>query len=108
MLDVQNGDTLLLRGVAQDTYEKEGQKRRPTLSEARKIRVVDQDVFEQAIRQQASTLRQNVARLEIGQKETINEKELNNIVQSQKSVTDRIDQAQKQQRNSSIDWIETA
>ena len=95
LLDVQNGDTLLLRGVAQDSFEKEGQKRRPTLSEPRRIRVVDQDVFEQAIRQQASTLRQNVARLEIGQKETINEKELNNIVQAQKSVTDRIDQAQK-------------
>ena len=95
LLDVQNGDTLLLRGVAQDSFEKEGQKRRPTLSEARRIRVVDQDVFEQAIRQQTSTLRQNVARLETGQKETINEKELNNIVQAQKSVTDRIDQAQK-------------
>ena len=95
LLDVQNGDTLLLRGVAQDAFEKEGQKRRPTLSEPRRIRVVDQDVFEQAIRQQASALRQNVARLEIGQKETINEKELNNIVQAQKSVTDRIDQAQK-------------
>jgi hypothetical protein len=95
LLDVQNGDTLLLRGVAQDSFEKEGQKRRPTLSEPRRIRVVDQDVFEQAIRQQASTLRQNVARLEIGQKETINEKELNNIVQAQKSVTDRIDQSQK-------------
>ena len=95
LLDVQNGDTLLLRGVAQDAFEKEGQKRPPALSEPRRIRVVDQDVFEQAIRQQASTLRQNVTRLEIGQKETINEKELNNIIQAQKSVTDRIDQAQK-------------
>ena len=94
-MELQNGDMLLLRGTAQDAFENEGKKRNSTLSEPRKIRVVDQAVFEQNIRQQTSALRQNIARLEIGQKETRNEKEINNNIQSQKSVTDRIDQAQK-------------
>lgn len=91
----KSGDTLLLRGMAQDRFETEGIKRRVTLSEPRRIRIVDQDVFEQNIRQQTNTLRQNVARLEINQKETIEQTEITNSIQSQKNLSDRIDQTQK-------------
>ena len=94
-MDVKSGDTLLLRGMAQDQFETEGKKRQAVLSEPRRIRIVDQDVFEQNIRQQTNILRQSVARLETSQKETIEEKEITNLIQSQKGISDRIDQAQK-------------
>lgn len=94
-MDVQSGDTLFLRGTAQDLFEEAGKKRQAALSEPRRIRVVDQGVFEQNIRQQTNVLRQNVARLEASQKETIEEKEITNSIQSQKGLSDRIDQAQK-------------
>ncbi|MCE9619723.1 MAG: hypothetical protein K8R92_07415 [Planctomycetes bacterium] len=94
-LEVKSGDTLFLRGTALDLYERDGQKRKPAASEPRRIRVVEQDVFEQNIRQQTSALRQAAARLEMAQKDAIDEKDVGNAIQSQKSLSDRIDQAQK-------------
>ncbi len=94
-MDIQNGDTLLLRGIASDQYEKDGEKRQATLSEPRRIRIVDKETFEQNIRQQTNILRQNITRLEMGQKENINEQKTENTIQTQKSLSDRIEQAQK-------------
>ncbi len=94
-LEVRGGDTLFLRGVAQDRFEKDGLPRAPTLSEARRVRVVDQDVFEQNVRQQASSLRQSAARLETAQRDAMEEKDAANATQSQKSLSDRLEQARQ-------------
>ena len=57
-MELNNGDTLLLRGTAGDLYEEQGNKRKKSISEPRFIRVVDQDVFEKKIRQETNNLRQ--------------------------------------------------
>ena len=94
-MELNNGDTLLLRGTAGDLYEEQGNKRKKSISEPRFIRVVDQDVFEKKIRQETNNLRQIIARIEVAQKEAMNETESGNKSQSQKSLSDRIDQAQQ-------------
>jgi len=94
-MELKSGDTLLLRGTARDLYEIDGQKRANTTSEPRLIHIVDQDVFEKKIHQQTSNLRQVIARIETSQKEAIDEKDNANKAQSQKSLSDRISQAQQ-------------
>ena len=94
-MELKIGDTLLLRGTAGDLYETGGHKRAKSTSEPRLIHIVDQDVFEKKIHQQTNGLRQIIARIETSQKEAIDETDNANKAQSQKSLSDRINQAQQ-------------
>lgn len=90
---VKSGDTLLLRGTTRDRYRDAGGTRTLAMSEPRRLRIVDQDVLEQQVRQQTGNLRETLARLESTQREVMNEKDPTNRSRAQASVTERIRQA---------------
>ena len=92
-VEARAGDTLLLRGTANDAFERSG-ARRPTLSsEPRRLRVVEREVLERQVRQQGSALRGALARLEAAQRELLKEPVDPARAATQASIAERIRQA---------------
>lgn len=91
-MSVKAGDLLLLRGVAHDRYQNDQGLRAPTIGEARQLRVVDRDIIEKQIRQQANMLRQAVSRLEAAQQEIAKEQDPAASARSQAGLAERIRQ----------------
>lgn len=92
-LDAKSGDTLLLRGVASDRRPSPEGAPPVIASEPRRIRIVDQDVLERQLRQQAGGLRQVLSRLENTQREIMQEADPASRTQSQSALSERIRQA---------------
>jgi hypothetical protein len=92
-LQARSGDTLLLRGTTQDIHQDTQGSRAIIASEPRRLRVVDKDVLERQVRQQAGSLRETLARLETTQREVMQEKDPANRARTQGSLADRIRQA---------------
>ena len=92
-LQARSGDTLLLRGTTQDIHQDAQGPRATIASEPRRLRVVDKDVLERQVRQQAGSLRETLARLETTQREVMQDKDPVNRARTQGSLADRIRQA---------------
>lgn len=90
------GDTLLLRGVARDRLERDGQA--ITMSDVRKLRVVERDAFERQVRQQVAGLRQAAARLEASQQEIAREADAAAASRSQAGLGERVHQGNEAAR----------
>lgn len=92
-MQVASGDTLLLRGTTRDIHQDVQGPRAIIASEPRRLRVVDKDVLERQVRQQAGSLRETLARLESTQRDLMQEKDASNRARAQGSVAERIRQA---------------
>ena len=65
--DLEPGDTVVLRAVAEDGYERAGETHAPVLSPARRIRIIDEQRLAEIVRTQLSSVRQNAIRMEAQQ-----------------------------------------
>lgn len=92
-MKVRSGDTLLLRGRTNDRFRGMEGARPAIVSEPRRLRLVDREVLERQVRQQASSLRQLLDRLQVSQKELLKEPDAAARARSQVSLTDRIRQS---------------
>ena len=92
-LQAKSGDTLLLRGTTRDIRQDAEGPRAIIASEPRRLRVVDKDVLEKQVRQQAGNLREALARLEATQRDVMQEKDPADRARAQGSVAERIRQA---------------
>lgn len=63
------GQTILVSAVATDDFESDGERRAPTVSPPRRIRVVGEEEFTQQIRAQLASVRQSAKRAEATQRE---------------------------------------
>lgn len=92
-LQARSGDTLLLRGTTRDIHQDAQGPRAIIASEPRRLRVVDKDVLERQVRQQAGSLRETLARLETTQRELMQDRDPANRARAQGSLVERIRQA---------------
>ncbi len=89
-LKAQVGDVLQLRGLASDRFERQGVHRSETVSEPRRLRVIEREAFERQARQQAGTIREAASRLESAQREVERETDLSTAARSQVGLAERV------------------
>ena len=107
LMQAKVGDTLQLRGVASDRFERSGERRAETRSEPRRLRVVEREALERQAREQAATIREAAARLATAQREITADPVDSTATRSQAGLADRVREttqstrrlAQRLQRN---------
>lgn len=91
-LEVVPGDTLVIRGLAQDRATEQGVQRPPVFSEARRLRVIDAETMQRQVREQVSAMRDTIQRLQTGQEQVRMEMDRDQATRLQTGLSERIGQ----------------
>jgi hypothetical protein len=91
-LEVVPGDTLVIRGMAQDRAVEDGEPRPPVFGEPRRLRVIDVETMQRQVREQASSMRDTIQRLQAAQEQARQETDRGQSTRLQTGLAERIGQ----------------
>ena len=94
-LEVVPGDTLVIRGMAQDRAIENGVQRPPVFGEPRRLRVIDAESMQRQVREQVASMRDAIQRLQTGQEQARMETDHGQATRLQAGLAERIGQMAK-------------